>query len=776
MAAAILLGGCQLFTQANSSQADSGSVCLVLASSPKTITASDSTAYTIASYTVSGEGPSSSFAAEAASGSSYAKSGLATGSWTLTVNGLNSLGHVIAQATTTLTIASGQTTSAALTLGRISGSGTIDVTVTWSAAGAYSSIVGSLTGSSGASEAISISCPSSATQEEYTATKAAGDYVLVLKLMSGASVLDTITEAVQVYDGYTSSATYDRSPSSTSSTTTSSAGTATYSYASSSPVYAVDFGSNSSLALTVKGASGKSVYLVKENSSGSTSTSGVGAVASTNALVPYSTSLAAAPKAYTAAPDRPLPRGNEKVEAFNANPPPQPAASARAISRSASTGYGAAASGLTVNSSTKSFWVQTASGAWSSRTATLRAIGRYCYIWVDNGYFDNSSASTTDGTITSAQAVALQTKFDGSASASPAYSDGIFLNDTTIFGYEYGGGSGGDGGVDGDQHISILVYDIDFDKTQTSGVLGYFWAKDEYAQSTLDKYYGAGTYESNVCEMFYIDSYFYDKYPNEIYSTLAHEYQHMIQFNVKTVAHNVSSPTWYNEMCSMVAEDLVDANIGVDSSKYGPISRLSEYCYHYAESGVTDWLSSSSSDIDGVYKSYASAFAFGAYLERNYGGAKLFHAISANAYVGTDAITQALSDCGYGDDFAAAFKHYGESLVFTDIPAGSGAKSLKQASAAALTTADSASISYTAASIDYSTIQQYLLPYTSTSSYGYVSGAYGPRVYAPSTAVGLRPYGCSVHSSSAWQSLSGDLSMSLSAPSDSSVKFYIIVK
>jgi hypothetical protein len=752
---ALALAGCRhslLGKPSEESAGETGSIELSFGSGARTITPSNPQAYTISSYSVSGSGPSgAAFPATSASGSTFTKTGLAVGSWTFTVQGLNLGGHVIAQDSLSLTISAGQTSHAAATLARVAGTGTIDLTLTWATAGDCDEVSGTITPTGGAAESLSLTI--GGTSAHYTATKGAGDYLLNLSLKKTGAVIDTLTEAVQVYDGYTSSASISR------------AILGQYVYTSASPVYPVDFAGSASLNLTVSGAAGKSVYLVKENTASTNSTlSGGGSAASVREVVPYSQALVAAPEQYLPDPSRVRRMEKADAAAFNANPPVNPSLakspSLLGIQRSGSVTYGAGASGLVQDTSTKQFWVQSSTGAWVQITATLRAIGQYCYVWVNNANYSATSALDNDNLITSAQALALMEKFDGSSAAS--YNDGIFKNDTNVFGYEYGGGSGGDGGRDGDQHIAILVYDIDGDyaSTQSGGVLGYFWGKDYYDQATLDAALGAGAIKTNYNEMFYIDCHFTDHYPSMITSTLAHEYQHMIHFNIKSLVQGLSSPAWYNEMCSMVAEDLVLANIGLNPAIDGPIDRLHEYSYHYAESGVNDWLTGND-----VLKSYASAFAFGAYLERNYGGAALFKSMVANASVGEASITAALSAQGYTDTFGDAFRHYGESLVFTDIPIGSAVKTLKHTTSATI-----GSISYTSSSVDYATIQQYNM------SSGWVSGAYGLRIYDPSTSVALRSYGTSVHSKSTWQNVTGSLSISLTAPADSNVKFFIMVK
>ncbi|MFH2114455.1 MAG: hypothetical protein ABIJ86_08105, partial [Spirochaetota bacterium] len=324
-----------------------------------------------------------------------------------------------------------------------------------------------------------------------------------------------------------------------------------------------------------------------------------------------------------------------------------------------------------------------------------------------------------------------------------------------------------DGGRDTDQHISILVYDVNFDysSSQTGGTFGYFWAKDFYTQAQLDA--ASSTYKTNYSELFYIDTNFTDRYMDMIVSTLAHEFQHMIHFNEKYVQHDQSSATWYNEMCAMVSEDLVLANIGLDPVIDGAQGRLSTFMYSYAESGIKDWVTST---WPATMKSYASAFAFGAYLARNYGGATFFQNLLANTLTNETSVTAALAAGGYSDTFEDVLRHYGETMVFADKPPNSTVKTFKQAVTTVLD-----GISYTAVSIDLFNIYDFRQYNQDAESW--VESA-GFRTYAPAEAVELRPYGNSIHTQTSWSNITNniDFAITLTEPNDPAVEYFLMVK
>jgi len=608
-----------------------------------------------------------------------------------------------------------------------------------------------------------------------------------------------------------------------SSTTTVVTAYGSFAYSSTTPVFTVPQGSNA-YVLSLSGVSGKSVYLVKVNYGSTASAGGTALLADTgtarttsaDASTTSATALASSALSSSTGPTR-----KEFLPAltFAANPPGLSSASKNSLvsrstssaSTSAYTSFGGATTAATYPYGTahysvgdsKTFFVD--DYGTTTVTATLKAVGNRSYIWVDNNYFDSSSTSTTDGKITLTQAEALRDKFDGTSAN--IYNDGIYAWDTNVFGYEYGGGTfstssgsgttngNGTGGIDGDQHVSILVYDIGSDKRTDSGVFGYYWGKDEYPTSVCSY--------SNQAEMFYIDSYFYDESPSQVYSTLAHEFQHMIQFNQKSINQGLSTSTWFYEMCSMVAEDIVADKLGFSGSIWSKINgvtntsynasassapywgRLFYHTYHYLDSGVTDWNNSTSDNA--VYKSYASAYAFGGYLLRNYGGPALFSVLLSNSATDTAAITAALQSSGYSDSFNDALKHYGEAWIYASVPTGSSVKTWNIGSTLGtssnyytnytpytLSNTVTSGITYNINAVDVSMIPEYNL----SSGWVKSSGNYicGYRVYAPSTAITVPATGVALQHQSSWENLGSSATLTIAMPTNTNVHVYVMVK
>jgi len=292
----------------------------------------------------------------------------------------------------------------------------------------------------------------------------------------------------------------------------------------------------------------------------------------------------------------------------------------------------------------KSFWMDklVSSGStaitWEQTPSTLIKQGTYCNIWVEDAKFETGSSNYTT----------LANKFDA-----------IYPLATNLLGFEKGGGPGGDGGIDGDPRIQILVVDINtrnFINPVNGGIGGYFWAKDEYPQGM------AGSLKSNEMEIFYVDSYFVKNEPDWMVSVLIHEFQHMIHFNKK----GNNSETWYNEMLAMLAEDVIYPKVKIDAQDNGhPINvRIPFFLDVYDSYGLEEW------DDQGAL-TYSTAYGFGAYLIRNYGGPMLIHEMLFNSSVNissVDAALKAIDPVNYS--FEKAFERYAEALVYSKTHGG----------------------------------------------------------------------------------------------------------
>lgn len=158
--------------------------------------------------------------------------------------------------------------------------------------------------------------------------------------------------------------------------------------------------------------------------------------------------------------------------------------------------------------------------------------------------------------------------------------------------------------VDGDGKIDILCFDIkDGFSGYGSYIGGYFWAGDLFPASTVP--------DSNECEMFYIDTYptmGLNKTAPDVtsaFSTLAHEFQHMVNFNgyLENNSKSDTMDTWLNEALSGAAEHM-----------YGGVltSRIN---YYNSSSSVRSGHSLLYWDDNGdVLSNYSLSYLFSQYL------------------------------------------------------------------------------------------------------------------------------------------------------------------
>ena len=397
-------------------------------------------------------------------------------------------------------------------------------------------------------------------------------------------------------------------------------------------------------------------------------------------------------------------------------------------------------------------------GAYTKRNATLQAKGNYCYVWVVSD--DGSNLSINN------RAKNLADKFDymysqiravfGEESEKISHISGQdeMLQDIDV--------------SDTGSMVNIVVYDIggDYKVDQDSGVVGYFWPKDYYSKDSDYTYVDSATAAilalTNEGKYFYVDSGFLQNYESTVYSTLAHEFQHMINYGEKTVASMIYATkqsdvlnysTWFTEMLSMVCEDMIQDYLkitDVDSS----IGRLPTFAKYYYGSGLTDWL-----DGDKVVISYAGAYAFGAYLTRNYGGAALIKEIATNNYVDQQAITQALQSLGKNETFDSVFKKYVQALVLSNPPTTGNAPSFNHKVKGI--GGDMKAIDLFEGSIVDKHGKEYSLC---------------PELLGvdANSRVDLRPYGFTLHRLGTFQS--GNIQVDFSSPVNQDEKVYILVQ
>ena len=367
------------------------------------------------------------------------------------------------------------------------------------------------------------------------------------------------------------------------------------------------------------------------------------------------------------------------------------------------------------------------------QSATLYYAGDYCNVWIIDDYYSDTD---TDDKVSSSLAESIGKKFDSIYTLVRE----IFGDESNNIYYYYSGSSFTTAQMDylsdTGTYVNIVLYDIASDSsTNSTGIVGYFYAKDYYPDETDIETISGYNYTtgdariySNEGKYFYVDSYYANNYLNTVYSTLSHEFQHMIDFAQKTINNNLSSSTNYNEMLSMLGEDLIQGYLEIDNDS-SPISRLPMFDRGYRYVG----LEYNSNSTYYTLLSYSNNYAFGAWLMRKFGGKSLVKEISTNSYTDISSIICAINSIN------------GTSYSINDILALYAQSCLYESSAYTMNKESNytlGDVSYTLQGIDLWNLDDML---SSDFSSTYSSSTYykydGCKLYGYNACYDIRPYG-----------------------------------
>jgi len=331
-----------------------------------------------------------------------------------------------------------------------------------------------------------------------------------------------------------------------------------------------------------------------------------------------------------------------------------------------------------VEGTTQTFYLD--QSGWEPTTATARKIVsnistnvgvRSLNIWVSNDTFDSGSGCNKAKCVTQDMVDTLADTF-----LKAGDNNDIFDWVTNIYGKEWDSDANASDSnlIKADGEITILMSDIDNDDSADGGVIGYSWSKDNYLSSEVKG--------SNERIMFYVDSVMFanneDKvwdidsfWPKEMVSTLAHELQHVISFYQKDVLQGSYVESWLGEMLSEALEDLVATKIrytgprGVvytDGSAGESGNTLGRYPLFNANNRV-----SLTSDIYSL-SDYSKVSAFGTFLVRNYGGAKLLRDMMYSSFGDERAVVEAVNKTPNGENktFANLLSEWGIAVMLSD--------------------------------------------------------------------------------------------------------------
>ncbi|MBR1715417.1 MAG: hypothetical protein IJ717_10820 [Treponema sp.] len=425
--------------------------------------------------------------------------------------------------------------------------------------------------------------------------------------------------------------------------------------------------------------------------------------------------------------------------------------------------------------------------SYASKTATLYASGDNCYVWVVSDSFTTKLTETEKTSI----AETFRDKFEA-----------FYPIETYVFGKEsdklinsnattnkvseaaiYDMSSYSDTGT----KINIVIYDIgtDYDSSNQCGVLGYFYAKDYFTKltnsNTVIDYSNQGKY-------FYIDApYAASKVKDSdgktqdtlstTISTLAHEFQHMINFGVKNIEKDLSPDTSYNEMLSMLCEDMMSSQLELDDDENVKAERLPYFNTSYMLSGIREYR-----DDGAAVLSYSTSYGFGSWLCRQYGGAALVKAMMSNNYVDNDSIVNAVNSVNSTSyTFDDLFKQF--LVACLDKNGTTSYTHNKAASQTVTYTSGSTTYKYPMTAInlwssDYAYPTQdnpFLVQNQASAAYNTNASSYtGPFIWSNAYGMELHPfYGMTLHQIGTTNG--SDLSLTFSSSGADCVTMYVII-
>ena len=274
-----------------------------------------------------------------------------------------------------------------------------------------------------------------------------------------------------------------------------------------------------------------------------------------------------------------------------------------------------------VGVTSKNFYVAAAKGSFQHKPATLYASDSICNVWIlndDTGIPENERMEV---------ARIYAEKFSS-----------IYQKIRTVFGEEsdliYVSTNGALAPMENacatGKKVNIIVYDLYGDQNdgETIGLyssVDYFKNGLAFRNTTITR--------SNEGKYFYIDSYFAKNCLEYTLSTLAHEFQHMINYSMK-VMKGLDCDTNLNEMLSMLCEDMIQSELNISDS-YSPKNRMFKFLSNYYDAGIREY--------NDTLQSYANAYAFGAWLVRNFGGNALIREMMHNRKSNNDCIVSAVN-------------------------------------------------------------------------------------------------------------------------------------
>ncbi len=211
-------------------------------------------------------------------------------------------------------------------------------------------------------------------------------------------------------------------------------------------------------------------------------------------------------------------------------------------------------------------------------------------------------------------------------------------------------------GIDGEDRVFIVLSPAVDNWGQEKGLMGYFWSRDAIPG-------GGASANSNQKEVLFMTDQLFDRPALTSFGTLAHEFQHLINFTQKAARLNyrLAEDTWLDEGLSMYAMEV--AGYGLPAGDYHIAKDLRGFEDNPADYSLTDWASNPNGFA------YGQSYLYVRYLVDRF-GTDVVKRILGTDKAGVACMESVLA--GQGTNFAETFRAWGITNLVSDQPYAAG--------------------------------------------------------------------------------------------------------
>ena len=250
--------------------------------------------------------------------------------------------------------------------------------------------------------------------------------------------------------------------------------------------------------------------------------------------------------------------------------------------------------------------------------STLRAIGEFCYIFVEDSQW---LRTVNEETVSS-----VRRAFDDTT---PVDSNrGIYEIETELF--------GAPPDIDGDNRIYLLLLDILDKGTRGSGFVAGFFSPVNQHRGVLRHPEIGIPIRSNELEMLYIDTQPLNAGSQKAHGVLAHEFQHLIHWR-----HDTDEAIWVNEGCAEYATFICGYQVRDHVSSFQRNPYIS----------LVNWPKGTHSQL----AHYGAVYLWMLYLHEHYGGSQTIATIVKGRANGIAGVDSALRSRGVAKTFPVIY-------------------------------------------------------------------------------------------------------------------------